>query len=70
MSEIRTFRLEKTEQKLSSDFRRLDFGHSGCSGRAMVWLYYNCQKPEHSAGRVDQTNVRNPNKMVWISDTV
>ena len=30
----------------------------------------NPNKSERSVGRVDQPNVRNPNKIVWISDVV
>ena len=60
MSEIRTFGLEK-RTKLSSNFRRSDFGHSGCSVRSIVRLYYKRPKSESSVGQVDQPNVWNPN---------
>ena len=73
MSKIQTFSFGlENRTKFSSDFRRLDFRHSGCS---IVRLYYKCPKFESSVGRVDQPTVwewdnfgkrRNPN--VRISD--
>ena len=69
MSKIQMFCLEN-RTKFSSDFRCSDFRHSGCLVCSIVWLKYKHPKSECSVGRVDQPNVWNPNKMVWISDTV
>ena len=69
MFEIQTFRL-KNRTKFSSDFRRSDFRHSGRSVCQIVQLYYKRTKSERSVGRVNQPNVWNLNKMVWISDNL
>ena len=51
--------MSENRTKFSSDFRRSDFRHSGCSIRSIVWLYYykrvNVQNLKCLVGRVRST---------------